>query len=370
MESHIISDVIPIISSIPLNETIPKQEWLDEWSKQLFVKICSNHTCGWGEILSAAFNSPNLYADIVRRFEPFLKNIEFTEPNIIWEKLRKLTFSGGYGPIIGAISGIDIALWDLKARISNVYLGDILGKNENSVIRYASLSRYANPDKVSKASINISKMGFEMIKLHQTKDDTLESVKKIREKLGYSIDLMVDMNCSMKLEEAIQFANSVQKYELKWLEEPIWPPDDHASLKKVNDIIPVAAGENFFSYYTFEKAVQMDALTYFQPDVTKIGGLTPTLKIIDLLKKNNKKLAFHNRPHNGWVGIFASIAASKMSGINAIIETPPNNIPDQYFKYSAEVENKYITVKGIGLGIDPIEPLPSLKNEKVLIFHH
>ncbi|WP_052295736.1 mandelate racemase/muconate lactonizing enzyme family protein [Thermoplasma acidophilum] len=369
MNEFKILSIIPISAGIPLTETEPKQKWLEEWSKQLFVKVSIDSEYGWGEVLPAAFNSPALYADIVKRLEPSLNGMEISEPGIIWEKLRKLTFSGGYGPVIGAISGVDIALWDLKAKLSKLYLGDIFGKNEQKIARYASLSRYANYEAVIRASKNIVESGFKAIKLHQTKDDTLESVKRFREEIGYGVDLMVDLNCAMNIDEAIKFANSVQRYELKWVEEPIWPPDDLASLKKINDIVPVAAGENFFDFFKFEDAVHLEALTYYQPDVTKVGGLTPTLKILDLLKKNHEQVAFHNRPHNGWIGIFASIAAARMNGVDALIETPPNGVPSQYFRYNAMITSEVIAPNGVGLSIEPIEPLPQPKDEKILIFH-
>jgi len=364
-----ILDVIPIESKIPLTPTTPTQEWIDEWSRQLFVKVKTAAITGWGEILPAAFNSPKIYSLFVTRFKDYVVGKQIEDVENIWESLRKVVFSGGYGVLVGSISGIDIALWDIYAKLRKQYLGDIQGKKDIFIIRYASLSRYSTLKNLIKACSNIVNEGFKSIKLHQTKNDTLEAVRKFREELGYDVELMVDMNSSMKLEKAISFANEIQKYEVKWIEEPIWPPDDLFSLREVNKIVPVAAGENFFSFHDFQNALFLEAATYFQPDVTKIGGITPTIRILNLLKGGKANLSFHSRPHNGWIGVFASIAAAHIVGIDAMIETPPNTIPSKYFNYGAMVNAQTIIPSGYGIGIEPIEPLPALSDEKILIFH-
>ena len=369
MDTQII-DVIPIVSRIPLTPTSPPQDWIDEWSRQLFVKVKTDDHAGWGEVLPAAFNSPRIYASFVSRFRDYVVGRRIEDVEEIWETLRKVAFSGGYGVLVGSISGIDIALWDLYAKMKKQYLGYIQGKKEVSITRYASLSRYSRLDDLTRACHNMVNDGFTRIKLHQTKNDTLEAVRRFREEFGYDIELMVDMNASMKLDEATRFANEIRKYEVKWVEEPIWPPDDLLSLREINQIVPVAAGENFFSFYDFQNALYLEAVTYYQPDVTKVGGITPTMKILNLLKEKNAKLSFHSRPHNGWIGVFASIAAANMAGMNAMIETPPNSIPEKYFNYSAKVSAQTIMPYGHGIGIEPIEPLPELSDEKVLIFHN
>ena len=116
-------------TSIPLDKTEPEQMWINEWGNQLFVR--SENTdgiVGWGEILTAAGNSRAPYEamlDIL--IEQILTS---DEDNIreLWNKMRRLSFSGGYGITTGSISGIDISLWDLFSRKVGSSLSNILGK--------------------------------------------------------------------------------------------------------------------------------------------------------------------------------------------------------------------------------------------------
>ncbi|MEM3313837.1 MAG: mandelate racemase/muconate lactonizing enzyme family protein [Thermoplasmatales archaeon] len=358
-----------IKASIPLDKTDPEQMWLQEWGNQLFVKI-ENHNgkVGWGEVLAAAGNSREPYIAILDMLSDYVISADENNIREMWDNMRRMTFSGGYGITTGAIAGIDIALWDLLGKELGSSISIMLGKRRRSVNRYVSLSRYSNPEKAALVVKNLLSLGYESIKLHQSRSDTLETVKIIREELGYDFDLMVDMNCSMDFEAAKEFMNKANKYELKWVEEPIWPPDDFDSLRKLNQIGPVAAGENFFSIFDFKRLLEDDCLTYYQPDVTKIGGITPMIEIMGLLKAHNALLAFHNRPHNGWIGIMASaILACSYDG-NAIVETPPNEIPE-IFAFYGKIDRNTITPQGNGLGIEPKGEIPLSDSTKMLRFH-
>ena len=356
-------------TSIPLDKTEPEQMWINEWGNQLFVR--SENTdgiVGWGEILTAAGNSRAPYEamlDIL--IEQILTS---DEDNIreLWNKMRRLSFSGGYGITTGSISGIDISLWDLFSRKVGAPLSSILGKRRSSVKRYASLSRYSDPEKTASAVKKLFADGYLSIKLHQSWSDTLDTVKIIRKEIGYDLELMADLNCSMDFETAHAFMQNISKYELKWIEEPLWPPDDFKSLGKLNRISPVAAGENFFSIFDFERLLENDCLSYYQPDVAKIGGVTPMIEIMGLLKAYNATLALHNRPHNGWVGIMTSANIACSYDGSTIVETPPNDVPS-IFSFEGEIDKNSISPKGNGIGIMPNGKLPEPGDTKLLKFH-
>ncbi len=358
-----------IEATIPLTPTNPKQEWLNEWNNQLFVKIKDDAGReGIGEILIAAANSRKPYIALLEKLKPILMSSDERNIKSIWNSLRKVTFTSGYGISTGVLSGIDIALWDLMGKRLNENLSVIAGKYVDYVPRYASLSRYKSTEDVLKVVESLFKQGYTSIKLHQTSEDTIESVKLIREKFGYGFDLMVDLNCSMFQAKALEFARKISKYELKWIEEPVWPPDDYSSLKKINKIIPVAAGENFFSIFEFRNLLENDCLSVYQPDVTKIGGISPMLEIMGLLKSYNAYLSFHNRPHNGWVGIMASANLAATYNGETIIETPPNEPPES-IHIDGNVEKNKIILGGEGLGISISNDLPVSEKEYLLKFH-
>ncbi|BCU66690.1 enolase [Sulfolobales archaeon HS-7] len=353
-------------ASIPLTQTEPKQLWLEEWSNQLLVKVCTEDICGWGETLPAAGNTREPYIDLVRRLKSVIIGMDERRIREIHYEMRRATFTGGYGVVSGAISSVDIALWDILGRRSGLPIYSIFGGG-NEVRRYVSLSRYKGPD-VVKVIERLLEKGYKEIKLHQPPRETLEAVKEIRLKYGYNFELMVDLNCGFTFEESLNFINKVQRYELKWIEEPLWPPDDLEGLSKLNKLLPIAIGENLFSVFDFMRAVELNSATFLQPDVTKIGGITPLLDVLTFLKLKDVSIALHNRPHNGWLGILVGSHVVAGLGLNsAIIETPPNEIPLEFFKSDVVIDANKITLGGEGLGIAPTN-IPQNDDSRILRF--
>ena len=368
-----ISEITPVRGAIPLSKTKPVQQWTAEWSNQLFIKVRAGGRTGWGEILPAAGNTREPYVKMVERLAERIVGEDEAEISELWRLMRKMTFTGGYGITTGAISGIDIALWDLKGKKNSTPIFKLLGSagssSEKEVPRYASLSRYATNSKVLSAVENLLAAGYSSIKIHQAPEETLDAVKSIRQSLGKDFDLMVDLNCGFSFEKAREFMQKVDRYDLKWIEEPVWPPDDFDSLKKLNEIGPVAAGENFFSYYEFERLLEDDALSFYQPDVGKCGGITALMEMMNLFRSHKASVALHNRPHNGWVGIIASCHVASASELDMLVESPPNEIPGEYFQFNGTITKDRIRVAGPGLGISPFEPIPESQGSKLLHFH-
>lgn len=357
-------------SSIPLTKTDPEQLWINEWSNQIFVKVRTERFVGWGEVLPAAGNMREPYVALLNKLKEYLLGRDENDVATLWDIMRKMTFTGGYGITTGAISGIDIALWDLLGKKMSLPVCKLLGSiSTSSIRRYVSLSRYRSIDDLKIVCGKLLAAGYNSIKLHQPPENTLESVKVLRNEFGYGFELMVDLNCGFGYSKAQDFMKKVQRYELEWVEEPLWPPDDFQSLKKLNKIGPVAAGENFFSFFEFKRLLEDNSLTYYQPDVTKVGGITPMIKILKLCEQYKAKIAFHNRPHNGWIGIIASAHLASVANIDCIIETPPNEIPNEYFHFNGTIQKNSLEVGGPGLGIAPKEPIPQPINSILLKFH-
>jgi L-alanine-DL-glutamate epimerase-like enolase superfamily enzyme len=369
VETRLIEGIEVINGSVPLTKTDPVQQWVDEWSVQLYVKVRAGALEGWGQVLPAGGSTREPYAALINRLSQALIGLNETSIEDAWNLMRRLTFSGGYGITTGAISGIDIALWDIKGKESGHSLASILGGMEAPVKRYASLSRYNSLERAVEATGWVLGKGYSMIKIHQTSKDTLETFKTIRKKYGYGFDLAADLNCAFSLEQGKKFMEEIVRYEPLWVEEPIWPPDDFDSLRKLNRIGPIAAGENTFSFFEFKRLMEMEALSYYQPDVAKVGGVTPTLEILNLAKKYKAKIAFHNRPDNGWISTIASTHVASAIYPDALIETPPNEIPSEYFLFRGKITKSDITPSGPGLGISPLPTIPTSNESKMLRFH-
>jgi L-alanine-DL-glutamate epimerase-like enolase superfamily enzyme len=157
---------------------------------------------------------------------------------------------------------------------------------------YASLLRYDTPSQVRQAVTATLALGHNAVKLHQT---DIESVAAAREAAGDAAELMLDTNCPWSVEEAIRVGRQLERFELRWLEEPVWPPEDYAGLARVRDAlrIPIAAGENDATVFGFRELIGQGAADIVQPSVTKVGGLLEMKKIAVLAAAFNVTLVPH-----------------------------------------------------------------------------
>ncbi|MEM0159614.1 MAG: mandelate racemase/muconate lactonizing enzyme family protein [Candidatus Micrarchaeaceae archaeon] len=354
---NMIENVKTINGRILLQETTPRQLLYYERSVQLFVNVTASGIGGWGQVMTAAMNLRAPYVVLISAMGKVITGMDEDDISMIWEILRRRSYSGGYGVPTGAQSGIDIALWDIKGKKLGIPICKIFGSAPRKVKRYASLIKYADADQAYVIVKNLIKSGYERIKLHQPPEQALDVISRIRKEFGYQVGLMADLNCALKYDQAKDYCERISKYEPLWVEEPLWPVDDFKSLAKLNKITPIAAGENFFSYYDYERLLELEALAYYQPDLTKLGGITPAIPIINLLKVHGANIAFHNRPDNSWIGAVCSTQMASAMGIDAFIETPPNE-PPEVFDFQGRVDINEIEVNGNGLGITPKGTIP------------
>lgn len=352
-----IEDVKTINARILLQETVPRQLLYYERSVQLFVHVKAGGMNGWGQVMTGAMNLRSPYASLVSSMGKLITGMEEDDIVNIWELLRRRSHSGGYGVPTGALSGIDIALWDIKGKKLKNPICGLFGSSPRRVKRYASLIKYSNAEQAYSVVRNLIESGYSRIKLHQPPEQALDVISKVRKDFGNQVELMADLNCALKYDLARDFCERIYRFEPLWIEEPLWPVDDFKSLARLNKIVPIAAGENFFSYYDYERLLDLDALSYYQPDLTKIGGITPSIPIVNLLKAHGANIAFHNRPDNSWIGAICSSQIASAMEIDALIETPPN-IPPDIFDFKGWISNNEIEVNGHGLGIVPLKTIP------------
>lgn len=211
---------------------------------------------------------------------------------------RNLHLFGRYGITMFAISGLDIALWDLAARARREPLHRLVGtRRRERLPAYASLLRIGDPALVAAECEAALKRGYRAIKLHET---TVPTVLAARQALGAGIPLMVDMNCPMDEATATAFAHACHSAAPLFLEEPVWPPEDFASLARVrsNGGLDLAAGENACTVHQFRQMMNAGAVTYAQPSVIKVGGITEYLAVVALADEMGLRLA----PHSPYFG--------------------------------------------------------------------
>lgn len=258
---------------------------------------------------------------------------------------------GRGGPVTYALSGVDIALWDLAGKAAGLPLHRLLGScAPDSVPAYASLLRYSEPELVARNVRAAVAAGYRAIKLHEI---TVAAVAAAREATGPDILLMNDTNCRWPPHEARAMARAMRHLDLHWLEEPVWPPEDFAGLASVRaEGATIAAGENMASPVEFLHAIQAGALDVAQPSVTKIGGISESRRVIALAQTHGVRVV----PHCAYFGpgFLASLhLVATMPDAPMLERLYIDTEASLFGPYTVALDGNIPVPTGPGLGCDP-----------------
>ena len=204
-----------------------------------------------------------------------------------------------------AYSAVDIALWDLKGKILGLPVYKLLGAGRNVVPVYASggWTSYSLDELVAEAKMMVSR-GYDAIKLKvgveggNNPNEDLRRIKAVREAIGPDVKLMLDANNVWTSGTAVRFANRVKEYDVLFFEEPV-PADDIPGLARIRagSDLPVATGEHEYTRFGMRDLVMAGAVDVMQMDVTRCGGYTEMLKMIDVCQAWNLQVAPHGMEH-------------------------------------------------------------------------
>ncbi|MCF8531545.1 MAG: mandelate racemase/muconate lactonizing enzyme family protein [Reyranella sp.] len=266
---------------------------------------------------------------------------------------QMLHLFGRYGITTFALSGLDIALWDIAGKAANLPLHRLLGgAGRDSLPAYASLLKYRDPERVAARVKQALDQGYGHIKLHETEE---AEVKAAREAAGDGVAIMVDTNCPWTPEEARHMTLKLRPYDLHWLEEPIFPPEDFAAIAKlrVGTGVAMAAGENNCTSFQFREMFAAGAVDYAQPSVTKVGGVTEFQKVAVLADAAGVTLMPHS-PYFG-PGFLATLQLMAARGEpGGMIERYHMDLEASlYGELVTPVKGRFVVPTGPGLGCDP-----------------
>jgi L-alanine-DL-glutamate epimerase-like enolase superfamily enzyme len=231
-----------------------------------------------------------------------LKDRDPFDTELIWQDFfQYLRGVGRKGLIFCALSAVDIALWDLKGKITGLPLYKLFGGGPRRVPVYASggWTSYGDDELVDEMKSFVDqgytkikfKVGFDGGK-NLTRD--VIRVKKVREAVGDEIELLLDANNCWDSSTAVVFANRVRQYNPLLLEEPVFADDipGLARFKKGTDV-PLATGEHEYTSFGVRDLLIADAADIIQVDIARAGGFTEMLKCAALTRAWNKKFAPH-----------------------------------------------------------------------------
>ncbi len=200
---------------------------------------------------------------------------------LMQEAARTFASYGRSGPLVFALSAMDIALWDLAAKRAGMPLYRMLGGREGPIACYGSLMRYGGDlEAIARNARRAWDAGYRTIKLHEV---TIPAFRAAREALPREARITLDVNCAWSLGEAQEIAREIRDDKFHWLEEPTWPPENFASMAELRrEGVPIAAGENVATLDDFRRMFESGAVDVAQPSMIKIGGLSAMLRVVAL----------------------------------------------------------------------------------------
>lgn len=266
----------------------------------------------------SCYTTKDLVDAALRLLEPLYDGEVAIEPERVAEKLHQSTYwTGRGGSVTHAISGIDIALWDILGQFTGQPIGRLMGGRYREKIKpYASLI-FAEPAKLREILQAALERGFRAFKLGwggfgRTSDAYDELlVRTARETIGDGCDLMVDPGASQQfwphgLKWATRTAAMLAHYGVVWFEEALAPDaiDDYRELRRAASVL-ISAGEVLTRRQSFRPWLETGAVDVIQPDVTKVGGLSEARRIGWLAQDHNILLVPHG--FNTGVGLAADL---------------------------------------------------------------
>lgn len=275
---------------------------------------------GWGEVWC---NYPHVGAEHrARLVESVLAPLATARPHEGPEALfRHLTAAtevvaiqcGEAGPFAQAIAGVDVAVWDLVARRHGRPLWQFIGGNRATIRVYASGLNPTSPEALARKKHDAGYRAFKL-KIGFGAERDIANIDALRCELGPDIDLMADANQGWTLEQALDMAPRLERFDLTWLEEPLradraWA--DWIRLKSATKL-PLAAGENIYGSLGFDEALASRALSFVQPDMAKWGGFSGCRPVAKRIEEGGAVYCPHYL--GGGIGLLAS--AHLLAGVN------------------------------------------------------
>jgi len=333
-----------------------KGEGLRIWTTNniLLVRVeTDSGIVGWGEAFCYACTDA-VRAAVDNMIAPIAVGQDAGDiAKLSYDLQQKLHLFGRYGITIFALSGLDIALWDIAGKAAGLPLHRLLGgAGRGKLPAYASLLKYRDPEKVAARTKLAVQEGYRHVKLHETEE---AEVKAARLAAGDDVAIMVDTNCPWTPEQARLMTLKLRPYDLFWLEEPIFPPEDFTAIARLRQGtgVPMAAGENNCTSFQFRDMFAAGAVDYAQPSVTKVGGVTQMRRVMGLADAFGITVV----PHSAYFGpgLIASIhCIAALSGDSLVERYDADFAVNPMHDAILPDKNGCLGVpQGAGLGVDP-----------------
>ena len=338
------------------------------WDKWLLLKIhCEDGTVGIGEGGVHGWQRPT--QTMIETMEPYLigKNPDHIEHHYQW-LYRASHFMGSV--VQGALSAIDIALWDIKGKRLQVPVFDLMGGKTRDKVRcymHVGSGDLGSAADLANDALNAVNQGFTAVRfspfssdyyLHKSysewADEAVNRVAAVRETVGPDVDICVEIHRQMNPAESIALGRRLEEFNPFFYEDPMLP-DSPAIMGEVaaKCNIPIATGERFTTIFEYQQLLEAKAAAYVRPDLCLCGGLSGCKKVAAMAEAHHVKVIPHNplSPIStaACVQLDACIPNFALQEYTGESEPPKSEL----LKNPLELKDGYITVPdGPGLGVE------------------
>jgi len=286
----------------------------------------------------------------------------------LWDEMYDATsYYGRRGAVIHAISAVDIALWDLRGKVRNKPLAEILGKKQRDrILAYGTVYPLGEtPDEVRRTIDRGLKLGLRCIKIvadpfwREDLAKTTSLIRTAREHVGPDIRLMVDAATAWsKAEEGLPLMPIFRDFNFHWVEAPL-PLDDmegHARFQGFG--VPIGGGDlGLTTHYEYEQMFDVGKIDIAQPDVTMVGGLTELLRLSAIARKRGKRVVTHGYKSN--ITIAANLAFLAQHWADEVLEYSTSEsalrweLTRERLPIDKDGKVAVPTAPGLGVSLDP-----------------
>jgi D-galactarolactone cycloisomerase len=295
--------------------------------------------------------------------KPLIIGMDPADIDGIWDKAyvrggHKEFGTRGIGVV--ALSGIDIALWDILGKIRGVPLYQLLGgKCRDKVPVYATALYPEEPVQVARRARGFADRGFHGVKIKVGFDleQDVRIVRAVRRELGKDFVVMTDANQGYNLDVALEAAMAFADAGAFWLEEPLFVEDvdGHAALRERGKV-PIAVGENLHTCAAFRDFVVSGAVDYLQPDVARAGGISEIKKIAALAEKHRVPVSFHTWGDAVALAASVHLSAALRDCIMMELDYTYNPLREELLREPLELTRGFLIPPekpGLGVELDP-----------------
>ena len=358
---------IPLSFRLPEGKTVTMGVGSTTKRDAIIVRVQTDEgITGYGEAHPG--RSPGAVTSLIHStIAPMLVGMQATDVVGAWQRVHRMQLSShglGAGAAL-ALSGIDMALWDIRGKAANMPLYELLGGTRRRLPAYAGgiALGYQPKESLAEEAQEYVARGYKALKLRlgDGVQNDIDRLRHVRQVLGEGVDILSDANTVFTMADARRVLPVLADIRAGWLEEP-FACHDFASYReaaKITPLVPLAAGENHYTRFEFAQLLEAGAVQVWQPELSKCGGITEGLRIAAIASA--WRIPVH--PHSSATGINHAatlhfMAATENSGYFEACVSKFNPFRDMFgTQFEIGADGCVTPPEGPGLGVQVDESI-------------